>query len=224
MLVIASRRDSFLTANQLRRECGLEEKVSVSTVKRVLRSNRLYGRVAMKKPALTKKLMKRRLDWCKQRERFNDVDWSKIIFTDESKIELLPRRRQFVRIDVNQQLVQRNLIKTKKFSPYVMIWGGIRSDGKRFVKRIEGTVDSRAYQAILDDALPVLYSSRYIWQQDNASCHTSASTKKYFEEKAVRMVQDWPAQSADLNVIENLWNFLKEKVKNRKPQNIDDST
>ena len=71
----------------------MQEKVSISTVKRVLIDNKRFGRVAVKKPHLTKKLIDRRFTWCKNRENLNDIDWGKIIFTDESKIELLPNRR-----------------------------------------------------------------------------------------------------------------------------------
>jgi hypothetical protein len=96
-----------------------------------------------------------------------------------------------------------SIVKTKRFSPYVRICEGIRADGKRFVKR--GTVDdSTAYQEIHDEALPALYSVRYVWQQDGASCHcTSSSTMNY--QGHIRMVNDWPTQSADLSPIESLW-------------------
>ena len=33
----------------------------------------------------------------KERRDWNDVDWSRVIFTDESAIDLLPRRRTYVR-------------------------------------------------------------------------------------------------------------------------------
>lgn len=160
--------------------------------------------------------------WCIARKLWNSTDWSRIIFTDETKIELLPLRRQYVRRSQGEELMPTTTIKTKKFSPYVMMWGGIRADGKRFIKRIVGTVDSSTYQAILDEALPALYSARYVWQQDGATCHTSVSTRNYLQHKAIRVVNDWPAQSADLSPIENLWDLLKEKVMNRKPANVED--
>lgn len=221
-IVMTSKKDHFLTANQVRHVCNLGSKVSVSTVKRVLNEANLFGRVATRKPSLTKKQIAARLKWCRERSMWNETDWSKIIFSDESKIELLPKRRTYVRRNRNENLKASNLSKTKKFCPYIMIWGGIRADGKRFIKNVNGTVDSLAYQTILDDALPVLYNGRYLLQQDGAPCHTSRSTSQYLTLKQIRMLKNWPSQSADLSPIENLWDFLKGKVSERKPMNVEE--
>ena len=57
----------------------------------------------------------------------------------------------------------------------------------------------------------------FIFQQDNAPCHTSAVSRKWFQRNRVTVLE-WPPQSPDLNPIEHLWSLLKKKIAQRKPK------
>ena len=52
---------------------------------------------------------------------------------------------------------------------------------------------------------------KFIFQQDNASVHTSKKTKKWFEEQKIEVLE-WPALSSDLNPVENIWGILAHRV------------
>jgi len=56
----------------------------------------------------------------------------------------------------------------------------------------------------------------HIFQDDNAPCHASKQTKAWKASKFIRMLP-WPAQSPDLNPIENLWNELEIRIRKHKP-------
>ena len=58
----------------------------------------------------------------------------------------------------------------------------------------------------------------WVLQEDNDPKHTSKWAKQWRQQKNVTRM-DWPAQSPDLNPIENIWAVMKVRVAQRKPQN-----
>jgi transposase len=60
-----------------------------------------------------------------------------------------------------------------------------------------------------------------VFQQENASCHVSKLAKRFFVDQHIQLL-DWPANSPDLNPIENIWGILKEGVRKRNPQTKDE--
>jgi transposase len=57
---------------------------------------------------------------------------------------------------------------------------------------------------------------------DNARIHTSKVTKEWINVNKIN-VMEWPAQSPDMNPIENLWDIIDRKIRKTpiKPSNIE---
>lgn len=74
---------AFKTAKQLEKDIGT--KLSVSTIRRRLHEAGFKGQKPKKKPLLSKRNIRKRLDWAKKRVNWAQQDWSKVIWSDESK-------------------------------------------------------------------------------------------------------------------------------------------
>ena len=61
-----------------------------------------------------------------------------------------------------------------------------------------------------------------ILQQDAAPSCTSASTSKFLKAKKVKVLQDWPVWTPDINIIEHVWGRVKEEAWKMKPKNLDE--
>ena len=96
-----------------------------------------------------------------------------------------------------------------------MVWGAFSASGKSQLAVLRGNHNSECYQNTLRDyLLPFAqrcHRADWIFQQDNASIHTSGSTKKWFEDNELT-VMDWPAKSPDLNLIENVWGYMARRL------------
>jgi hypothetical protein len=109
--------------------------------------------------------------------------------------------------------------KTVKKPRSIMMWLCIELGGRSSLIRCDDRQDSLSYQqTVLTPALNFLRlrgpraRNHIIFQQDGASCHTSKSTKKWLKQKRVKLLQNWPAQSPDLNLVEHCWAFIARKL------------
>ncbi len=105
-----------------------------------------------------------------------------------------------------------------------MVWGCISEYGMGSLHVLEGTMNAERYIKVLEQhMLPsrwCLFQGRTcVFQQDNAKPHTAAITTAWLRSRRVRVL-NWPACSPDLSPIENIWRIIKWKIRQRRPQTL----
>ncbi len=107
-----------------------------------------------------------------------------------------------------------------------MIWAAMSSAGVGPLCFLKSTVNATIYQEILEhfmlpSADKFYGDADFIFQQDLAPAQTAKGTKCWFTDHGVTVL-DWPANSPDLNPIENLLGIVKRKMRDTRPNNADD--
>ncbi|GBM91921.1 hypothetical protein AVEN_132271-1 [Araneus ventricosus] len=101
----------------------------------------------------------------------------------------------------------------------------VRANRREIVEQLTAQMNQRATKSVsstTDAEQPYMRimfpQNDGIYQQDNARCHTARSVCAWFEEHQDEFtVLPWPANSPDLNAIENLWDHLDRVVRAMDP-------
>lgn len=222
-LMIDMQKNRDITAEQLLKE-NPEIIVCPETVRRRLKESGEFNSYwKVKKPFINKKNRRKRVEWCRAHRGWTKQQWARVLWSDESPYVLFFNRKTRVWRRHNERYKRFATKATVKHDVKINVWGCFASHGVGKLYEVQGILDKRQYKEILiNQMMPsaerLFDTQDWYFQQDNDPKHTAKTTKTWFRRNRTPLL-DWPAQSPDLNPIENLWSYLDYKLKDRKPKN-----
>ena len=165
---------------------------------------------------LNSKQRNKRVKWAKKYLEKGIEFWKRILFSDESSFCIPIGEHGKVWRRKGEKFRPGRTKLTVKHPASVMIWGSMSSEGLGNLIFMKDRINSLVYQSILEDGLlnstqNINTSGNMIFQQDLAPAHNSKSTRTWLENHNIEVLE-WPANSPDLNPIENVWYFIKKSI------------
>ena len=101
-----------------------------------------------------------------------------------------------------------------------MVWGWFDYYGTGHLVWIQDNMKAVDYIKVLREHLPL--NEDFIFLQDGASVHTADISHNFLHENHIRVIEDFPPQSPDLNPAEHIWASMKKELKGRSAKDLEE--
>lgn len=205
------------------KEIAQEFAVNESTIRRVLRKHKLRYLTKDEVEELSAKNKEHRLNYAIAMQKYH---WKRVLFSDEKTFPLgLTKRRAW------QQPGKRQKHYVKRHPIKINVWGAVGQYMKSELFFFRKNMDGPLYQRIIKSRLqekkiafapdcPTRLPGHWVFLQDNDPKHKAKATMALLNKLVPRRIIQHPAQSPDLNIMEDIWSHLDRKVKAAKIKTV----
>jgi len=205
----------------------LDANVSARTVVRAVHELGYRARVAAIKPFLNPSHIAKRLEFALSHQHWTVEEWKRVIWTDESSFQIGQNSRRTIVWRRKSEKYNSNCLAPsfKSGRTSIMVWGAFVGHTRLpLVFMPPNERDAASFvKNVYDIALgPFLNNQKnatsLVLMEDGAPVHKSKIANAWKESKSLTWL-NWPANSPDLNPIENVWHMIKDVVQqNRRPK------
>ena len=200
--------------------------VTVPTLRRSLKK-RGYSRCkALQKPPLSQETHQVCLAWALEHINWTVDQWRNTLWTDETWVTSGFHTRTWVTHWPGEELDETCLKVSPAHQCGWMFWGSFHGNTKGpclFWEKEWGTINSQSYcekiVSIIDGYMCLLRNNGCHLQlmQDGAPGHASRDTIAELHSHQIFPIS-WPSFSPDLNPIEMVWNWMKDWIQDKYPE------
>lgn len=225
--VVANKKTRRKTLSQIRSDFvnKTNKTISTQTIRKELAKEGLHSRIPRFSPLISESNKEKRYLWAQTYENWTVNNFKQVVWSDESTYTQF-RTSGFGRVwrEPSEEFHEDCIAATVQKSFGRMFWGCFSWVGLGPLVPLEGRVTGVTHRDVLANyAIPTVKShakkvkKKFFFQEDNAPVHTARVARSFLTSSNVEVLP-WPAQSPDINPIENIWSYIEVKIRQRDSQ------
>jgi hypothetical protein len=203
---------------------ALDFGVSEHVIRQALEKEGFHRRIALRKPPISAKNQRLRLEWARAHKDWTIEQWRSILWTDETWVTAGRHTRTWVTRRPGEEWDDTCIVEREQRKKGWMFWGcfhGSTLGPGIFWEKDWGSINAESYQ---DHIVPIIHGYLRLnpglqLMQDGAPGHAATDTRRELRERGITIIF-WPPFSPDLNPIERLWHLMKNYLQENYPEKM----
>ncbi|GFS55819.1 transposable element Tc1 transposase [Trichonephila clavipes] len=161
-----------------------------------------------------------RLQWCREHKKLHNCQWSRVLFTNESRFRFSTRsdsQRVLIWRKIRTRFYTSNIKERHHYGgPVVLVWGGIMLNGRtelHIFDRESLTEDHYCEEVPLPHVrlFRGAIGPDFLFMEYNARSYRTLAVEELLESEDITRM-DWPGYSPDFIPIEHVWDALGRRI------------